>query len=214
MQKLLTQLLFLLLAAPVAYAVDKIVVLGLFKDKAVVEIDGKQRVLTVGKASPEGVKLISADSKAAVLEVDGQTASYTLGTHIGSTFAGPSPQAIVQIWPNDMGMYMVSGSINDLPISFLVDTGATNVAMNEHQAKRIGLDFKLEGTEGQAQTASGITRVYYVNLKRVKVGDIGMRDVQAAVLEGDYPTEVLLGMSFLSKVEMTRAGRLLELRKR
>ncbi|MEE8055699.1 MAG: TIGR02281 family clan AA aspartic protease [Gammaproteobacteria bacterium] len=213
MRKYLLFVLLLFFSGPLAFAVDKLVVLGLFTDKAVVEIDGKQRVLTVGKTSPEGVTLVSANSKEAILEVDGQRASYTLGTHIGSTFVGPSPQATVQIWPNETGMYLVNGSINDFPINFLVDTGATNIAMNGNQARRLGLDFKLEGTVGRAQTASGITKVYYVNLKKIKVGDITLHDVQAAVLEGDFPTEVLLGMSFLSKVEMNRRGRLLELRK-
>jgi len=81
MLKLLQCLLLFILTVNVS-AVDKITVSGLFNDKAVVTIDGKQRLLKVGKPSPEGVLLISANAKEAVIEVDGEQKTYTLGQHI------------------------------------------------------------------------------------------------------------------------------------
>src|SRR4051812_2537694 len=68
------------------------------------------------------------------------------------------------------------------PIKFLVDTGASTVAMNKHQAKRLGLDYKLDSVEGQASTASGIARAYYLTLKRVRVGEIELKEVPAVVV--------------------------------
>jgi aspartyl protease family protein len=153
-------LLALIASVPCAIALEKIVVLGLFKGKAIVEIDGRKRSLTAGATSPEGVRLIAANSNEALIEVNGKRGTYTLGTHIGSTYAPVSPQATVQIWPDATGMYTVEGSINQFPIKFLVDTGASTVAMNKHQAKRLGLDYKFNSVEGAATTASGIARTY------------------------------------------------------
>lgn len=207
-------LLALIAGAPYATAVERIVVLGLFKDKAVVEIDGKKRSLTAGAVSPEGVGLISANSSEAVIEADGRRGTYTLGAHIGGIYASASPQATVQIWPDAMGMYTVDGSVNQFPVRFLVDTGATAVALNKHQARRLGLDYQLKGVEGMTSTASGITRAYYLTLKKVKVGDIELSDVDAVIIDSDFPLVSLLGMSFLNRVDMTRNGRILELRKK
>ena len=202
------------LFAPLAIAVEKIVVLGLFKDKAIVKIDGKQHVLSAGQTSPEGVRLISANSEQAVLEINGTSSTYKLGTHIGSQFAQPSAGRSVQIWPDSHGMYATVGSINGYPVDFLVDTGATLIALNRNQAKRLGIDYLVDGIKGTSSTASGVVTTYYVQLKKVRVGEIELRSVDAAVVDGDFPREVLLGNSFLNRLNMRRDGRMLELRKK
>jgi aspartyl protease family protein len=148
-------------------AIDKLMVLGLFKDKAIVEIDGKRRVLSRGKTTPEGVRLITANSDQAVIEIYGEQGAYKVGTHISSSYVEASPQATVRIWPDAMGMYQVNGSINEFLVKFLVDTGATLVAMNKNQAKRLGLDYKLDGIASRMTTASGIAKAYYLTLKKV-----------------------------------------------
>ena len=199
---------------PPAVATGRITVLGLFKDKAVVEIDGRQSVLKAGAAGPGGVKLISANSKEAVIEVDGQRGTYRVGSHIGSQFVPAAGGRTFQIAPDAMGMYFTDGTINGHTVKFLVDTGATFVAMNRHQARRIGLDYKMEGEEGTSQTAAGVVRAYYLMLKRVTVGDITQNDVQAAVIDGDHPAEILLGNSFLGRLDLERAGQILMLKSR
>lgn len=206
-------LLFLLcLSLPLA-AVEEVMVLGLFKDKAVLRIDGNRRVLAVGQTSPEGVKLIAADSDGATLEIDGEERRLPLGSHIGATYSAPQ-QPEVQIWPDTDGMYKAVGSINGFPVNFLVDTGATSIAMNERQARRLGIDFRLKGKPGTVTTASGVVEVYGVRLDRVKVGDILLRNVQAVVLTGGRPEEVLLGMSFLGRLDMRRDGQVMLLKKK
>lgn len=195
-----------------ARAQSDIVVHGLFKDRAIITVRGKQHLLTVGKPTPEGIELISADSQSAVLEVDGERKTYTLGTHISSTYTTPGPGTRVRIWPDVVGMYVVDGSINGFPTRFLVDTGATLVAMNRNVARRLGIEYKLDGREGTTTTASGVTRAYYVELDKVRIGDIELHDIRAAVIDGDYPNEVLLGNSFLGRLDMARDGRVLELR--
>jgi len=197
-----------------AAAVEDIAVVGLFKNKAVLEIDGKRRVLALGETSPEGVTLVSATTETAVLEFGGERTEYRLGSRISSRFAPAPTGASMQILPDASGMYMVSGSINGFAIRFLVDTGATVVAMNRHQARRMGLDYRLNGIEGSVETASGVNRAFYVVLDRVRVGDIELRQVNATVIDGDYPKDVLLGNSFLGRLDLMRNGKILELRKK
>ncbi|RKZ35766.1 MAG: TIGR02281 family clan AA aspartic protease, partial [Gammaproteobacteria bacterium] len=145
---------------------------------------------------------------------NGKQDKYALGTRIGTTFAAPAKQPVVQIWPTSRGMYEVTGSINGYPVKFLVDTGATLIAMNAPQARRLGIDYRVVGEPGLSSTASGIAKTYAVKLDRVRVGDIQLKDVDAAVIDGNFPTEVLLGNSFLNRLDMKREGKALLLRKK
>ena len=94
------------LIAGLVQAAD-ILVLGLFKDMAILRVDDKQYKLRTGEASPEGIKLIAADSEQAVLEINGQRETYSLGSHISSSFTAPEKSGAI-IRPIN-GMYQVSG---------------------------------------------------------------------------------------------------------
>lgn len=212
--KLFIYVLALLTSYPV-FAIDKITINGLFKDKAIVTIDGKQRILKKDKASPEGALLIKANSKEATIEINGKQEVYTLGTQIGSnTPSNSTAGEKLIIVPDSNGSYSISGKINGSSVHFLVDTGASLVSMNRNVAKRAGIDYKLEGTEGRSQTASGISKIYIVNLKRVRIGNIELHNVKGSVHDSDFPSITLLGMSFLSKLDMRREGRIMELHKK
>jgi len=195
-------------------ATGNIEILGLFKGKAVVKIDGQRRVLVQGESSREGITLISADSEKAVIEVDGERRTHTLNSKISSSFSKPGAGKLITIAPDRGGMYATSGIINGFKVNFLVDTGASAVAMNSHLAKRLGLDYRLEGREVVIDTASGRDRGYVMNLRQVRVGDIVLSDVEAVISTGDFPTTPLLGMSFLGRLNMKREGRLLQLEKK
>lgn len=214
MYKKITCSIFLLIFIHTCYAIDKIIVIGLFKDKAIITLDGKQRLLTSGETSPEGVTLISANSNEAVLEINGVRNHYTIGTHIGSRFRGPTGQKTVSIAADSQGMYWVNGSINDFQVKFIIDTGATLISLNKHQARRIGLDYKMDGKESLTSTASGLDKVYLMKLKKVTVGDIELHDITAAVHDSNFPEAVLLGNSFLSRIDMKREGGLMQLQKK
>lgn len=208
-------LLFIVLAALAAgaMAVGKITVVGLFKDTAIVIIDGQRRLLRSGDTSPEGVKLISATSTEALLEIDGEQKRFGLGGQVGGKLAPPE-QATVRIWPTPNRMYVVVGSINGYPVDFVVDTGATLVSLSGREARRLGIDYRVVGTPGHSTTASGVAEIYLVNLDRVRVGDIELRNVKGAVHDGDFPPATLLGMSFLGRVNMRQDGPVLELEKK
>ncbi len=148
------------------------------------------------------------------MEIDGQRGTYTLGQHIGSTFAQPAAGETVTIAPDDGGHYEVNGSINGFRVRFLVDTGATSIAMNRNEAKRLGIDYK-RGRQGLSETASGIIKSYNVGLRTVKVGNIKLSNIEGAVIDSNYfPSIVLLGNTFLDHVNIVREGRLMELKAR
>ncbi len=197
-----------------AVAVERLRVVALFSDKAMVEIDGKKRLLKKGKTSPEGVLLISADARGAVLEIDGKRESYELGRHVSASYSKPKVQE-VQIWRNTQGSYTTVGTINGRTVNMLVDTGASSVAMSEVEARRLAIPYRLTGKVVRVSTASsGNVKGYRVLLDRVQVGDILLRNVQGTVIEGSSPREVLLGMTFLGQLQMENSGSMLLLKTR
>ena len=204
--------LALLVFSAALHADTTLYFIGQFGDKAVIHIDGKQQVLKVGETSREGIKLLSVDSNNAVISHNGkkQTLGFTPST--GQTYKIRS-NTEVKVWEDQHGSFRTPGSINGQLVNFLIDTGASTVAMNEVVAGKLGIDFRYSGTLTTVATASGIVSAYNVKLGSVKVGDIELRNIQATVLEGGFPLEVLLGMSFLSRLELERKGNLITLRK-
>ena len=193
----------------------KITIQGLFNNTAVVTIDGSRHILKVGGSPVDGVVLISANSKEAVIEIDGQQDTYKLGQHIGTTFKKPPPGKIVTIAPDAGGHYEVNGNINGFQVKFLVDTGATRVTMNRSEAKRLGINYKLDGKQGFSQTASGTIKSYTVDLETVMVGSIKLRNIKGGVIASDdSPPIILLGNAFLDRVNIVREGRLMKLKER
>ncbi len=93
------------------------------------------------------------------------------------------------------------GSINGRPVRFLIDTGANIIAMNSRMARNLGIDFS-GGKIMTATTAGGAIRSWEVILGAVQVGEIRVTNVQGAVLEGEFPKDILLGMSFLRRVKI------------
>jgi aspartyl protease family protein len=197
-----------------AHAVDEIALHALFKDKAIFVIDGARRVLATGETSKEGVRLIATDTAAeqATVEIDGKRETVTLGV-VMSGFQ-PAKQASITLWAGSGGHFFAQGSINGLAVRFLVDTGATIVALSGDEARRLGIDYLKKGRPGYANTAGGVVRSYSLKLEKVEVGSITLYNVDAGIVEGSYPREPLLGMSFLGQLDMRREGDKMELTQR
>jgi aspartyl protease family protein len=206
-------LLLIWLISSHAFAVEQIVVEALFTDKAMVSVDGVRRLLKLNKSSPEGLRLISATSKEAVIELNGERQTYPLGGHITTRFSKPE-HLTAKVWRNKAGAYTTVGTINGLTVNFLVDTGATAVAMHANEAKRLGISYRIEGNPIYVNTANGAAKAYEVTLDRVQVGDIILRQVRGFVIDGSGPVRVLLGMSFLNRVKMEDQGAVLLLEQR
>ncbi|MBV2204803.1 retropepsin-like aspartic protease family protein [Pseudomonas phenolilytica] len=190
----------LLLLPSLAVSAPMVQVVGLFPGAAVLNVDGQRKLVKVGQAGPGGVEVVSADSRGAVLRVGGVERSYGLSReYSGAGYAAPEKTQL-SVAKGVGGHYWIAGSINGQPVQFLVDTGATSVAINENQARRLGIDYRAAGQPLLVNTASGTAKAWRVRLNSVKVGSIDVLGVEAVVLEGESPSEALLGMSFLGRV--------------
>jgi aspartyl protease family protein len=185
-----------MLASAPAAAAD-IHVVALTAGKAVVSINGgKPRALAVGQVV-EGVKLLSADSQR-------RTLGPGEGAAVATTAFGNSSDRATLV-ADSSGHFITAGVVNGTTLRFLVDTGATAVVLSSADARRSGVNY-LAGTRSFTQTANGVIPIYNVKIDTLRVGDITLNNVDAAVIEGDKLPIALLGMSFLNRMEMRREG--------
>jgi aspartyl protease family protein len=197
-----------------ARAETQINVVGLFSGKAILAINGgKPKTYATGQTTPEGVRILSADSAKVVLEVDGKRRELGMGQGISIGGGAGSGAQTATLYGNNDGHFVGEGYINGSPFRFLVDTGATTVAMSSTEARRLGLNY-INGQVGAASTAGGMVKAYRVGLNSVKIGNIVLHQVDAMVLEGDSPSIVLLGMTVLNRVQMERDGLVMTLTKK
>lgn len=180
----------------------RIEVAGLLGEKAVLVIDGKQKVMQIGETAAEGIKLIAVEAEGVTLEIGGKSDYYPLGSKQVHTSYSVNVKTVERIYRDSSGMFRTMGSINGYPVSFLIDTGASIVAMNSIQAKRLGIQYLLDGEPAMVSTAAGNVKAYNVRLKNVSVGQIRLADIDAVVIEGTHPEDVLLGMSFLGRLNV------------
>lgn len=110
---------------------------------------------------------------------------------------------------NRAGHYVTDGFINGVPVTFLLDTGATGVALSSEVARATGV---VPGKAIMTRTANGTAKGYRTTLKTVAVGNIEQRHVPATISPGLATREVLLGMSFLKHLELTQRGDTLTLK--
>ncbi|HEX7038029.1 MAG TPA: retropepsin-like aspartic protease [Pseudomonadales bacterium] len=202
-------LLFGSAAAAGEAAAPPVEVLALFKDRALLRDATGEHLLKEGETSPLGVTLVEADATGARVRYRDRVHELTLSRHVSGRFEAAERQR-VSINPDVHGQYRIRGAINGQFVNFLVDTGASVVAMSRRHAATLGID-PASGREGAVQTAQGVIRSHFVSLDEVTVGSITARNVQAAVIDGNYPVEILLGMSFLRNVGMEEAGGVLTL---
>jgi aspartyl protease family protein len=198
------------LACTTAWATS-ISVVGLFKDKAIVSIDGgKPRTLSAGQTI-QGVKLISADSDSASVDIEGKRRTLSMGqSFAGGTATDSRPN--ISLTADARGHFAAAGALNGYPMTFLVDTGATAIAISAAEAKRIGIDYR-SGQPVGVGTAAGVVPAWRVKFNTVKVGGISVNQVDGMVVETGLNVP-LLGMSFLNRMEMKRDGQTMTLTQR
>lgn len=115
----------------------------------------------------------------------------------------------VVLQQNRAGHYVANGAINGHRVTFLLDTGATSVSVPASIAGPLGLK---RGAPLRANTANGTITTYATRLDEVQLGNISIENVRADINPHMQGTEVLLGMSFLRKLEFTQRGRELTIR--
>ena len=117
--------------------------------------------------------------------------------------------AEVRLHQNRYGHYVATGKINNKPVTFLLDTGATLISIPSSIAEKLQLK---KGYPSKSRTANGTITVYGTNLDSVSIGAIELQNIRATInpyMEGE---EILLGMSFMKHLEMTQKGNMMVLR--
>jgi aspartyl protease family protein len=183
---------------------------GRMGDRALIVVNGQAHTLAVG-ASAAGVKLLRWAGEQAEVETPGGRLMLRVGgtpAQIGAAAPVAAGREIVMsVGPG--GHFTPQGAINGRPVRFMVDTGATLVALGRAEAERLGLDL-ANAQQGMTQTANGPVRVHVVVLDRVRVGEVEITNVGAVVTPQDMPF-VLLGNSFLGRFQMQRVNDVMRL---
>ncbi len=203
--------LFLLLAATHAAASD-VSLIGTFgSTAAILSVNGgAPKTVKVGQ-SYGGVKLVAVENDRATVEADGKRRILVRGQTWSSGSANTGAQSVT-LAAGAGGHFIAEGQINGGPIRFLVDTGATAIAIPSSDAVRLRIDYR-NGRRVTTQTAGGPTTAYLVTLDSVRVGGIELQNVEAIVIEQGLPI-ALLGNTFLNRMEMRREGQTMTLTRR
>ena len=198
---------------------------GLFPGKVLVSLDGgAPRSLAPGQKTAEGISVIAVGADSATLEFGGRRRVLRMGESMAGNATGPGATALqagaaappagsadIVLAPDSRGHYLTVGAINDRAVKFVVDTGASVVWISAEVATRAGIDYR-RGQSILVNTAGGTRNAFAVQLPSVRVGSITLTNVDGAVGEGVGTGDTgLLGMSFLSRLAMTRDGNLLRL---
>jgi aspartyl protease family protein len=182
--------------------------------KALLMINGAPHTLSVG-SSIKGVTLKRVMPGQAEIEIAGKTLLVMMGgapASVGGGGGGGASGREILIAAGPGGHFVTSGQINGKPVQFMVDTGATVVAMGRGEAERLGIDWK-GGQRGMSQTAAGVVTAHGVSLTSVRIGDVEVFGVNAMILPAEMPF-VLLGNSFLTRFSMRRDSDVMRLEKR
>ncbi|HET7834958.1 MAG TPA: TIGR02281 family clan AA aspartic protease [Variovorax sp.] len=208
-------LLALLFAAACALAQAQSVTLtGTIGSRAILIVNGgAPKTLAIGE-SFQGVKLVSLQGEQATVEAEGKRVGLRMDTPVSIGGGGPAGGGGTRIVlpASSGGHFMAQGAINGRSVNFMLDTGATTIALSAADAQRIGLDFS-KGQPVRMNTANGVSQGYRVKLGSVRVGDVEVYDVDAIVSPEPMPY-ILLGNSFISRFSMRRDADQMVLEKR
>ena len=190
---------------------------GVMGSKAMLVVNGQPQMMAVGETRG-GIRLVSLQGDVAQVEFGGRVqglrvgaSPVSVGSNPGALAGGGSGREIVMT-AGPGGHFITGGAINGQAVSFMVDTGATTVALSQAEATRIGLDLRT-GERGLGSTANGLVPVLNLTLNSVRVGDVEVSNVAATVLPAQMP-HVLLGNSFLTRFNMRRENDVMRLERR
>jgi aspartyl protease family protein len=205
--------LALALAAGLA-AAQSVSLQGMLGNRALLIVDGAPPRTVAPGETHKGVKVLSTLGDQAVVDIAGRQYTLRVGDAPASV-GGNGGNAIgtrIVLTASGGGHFVTQGQINGKAVVFMVDTGATSVAMGVNDADRLGIDYR-SGRLGRTNTANGAVTVYQVKLASVRIGDVEVHDIDAAVLPMPM-NNILLGNSFLTRFQMTRNNDQLVLERR
>jgi aspartyl protease family protein len=204
----------LLAAAAAVHAASSVTLTGSIGSRAILIVnDNPPKTVAVGETY-QGVKLVSLQSEQAVVELEGKRVNLRMDTPVsiggGVSLGGGGSRVVLSA--DSRGHFMTQGAINGRPVTFMLDTGATAIALSADDAQRIGLDYS-KGQRVVMNTANGQAPGYRLRLQSVRVGDVEVYDVDAIVSPQSMPF-VLLGNSFINRFSMRRDADQMVLEKR
>jgi len=197
---------------------SRVALVGTMGQQAVLVIDGgAPRGVKVGE-SHRGVRLVSVGANDAVIEVEGQRQTLLLGAAPqdlaarGGGGAGDGGARQIVLQGDSRGHFTTPGTINGRSVTFMVDTGATVIAIGKAEADRLGIPYQ-QGQRVGIRTANGDAVGWRVSLTSVRVGEVEVFNVDAVVQPAEMPF-VLLGNSFLTRFQMKRENDVMTLERR
>jgi len=212
--KLQTAVLLAAVLAATSAQAQSVALAGMMGSKALLVVNGTApKTVAVGE-SHQGVKVISTSGDQAVVEQDGKRSTLRVGeapVHMSAGKSGGKGNRIVLV-AGSGSHFITAGQINGKAVQFMVDTGATSVAMGAQDAERAGVNFKA-GQPVMISTANGSVQGYRIKLDSVRVGDVEVFGVDAVVTPQPMPF-MLLGNSFLTRFQMLRENDQMTLTKR
>lgn len=205
---------FVLLFLGSAAHAQSVALAGMLGSKALLVVNGTAPKSVAAGETHEGVKVISTSGDQAVVEQDGKRTTLRVGeapVNMAASKTGGKGNRIVLV-AGTGGHFMTAGQINGKAVQFMVDTGATSVAMGAQDAERTGINFKA-GQPVMMSTANGNVQGYRIRLDSVRVGDVEVFGIDAVVTPQPMPY-MLLGNSFLTRFQMLRENDQMTLTKR
>jgi aspartyl protease family protein len=199
-RRLLAPALLLLCGAAQAQSV---VLTGILGSKALLLVDGKAPRGVAPGETYSGVKVLSVAGDTVVVDVAGQRVTLKMGdspTQVGAR--APAGGNRIVLTADSRGHFVTAGRINNQAMQFMVDTGASVIAMSAAEAERMGIDYR-KGQPVGMNTANGAVQGYRVRLATVRIGEVQLTELEAVVTPASM-TYVLLGNNFLTQFQMTR----------
>ena len=200
--------LFVCLSTTLAFCLpaqaQDVALAGILGGKALLVVNGSAPRGVAPGESHMGVQVVSVGREDAVVDSAGGRRSLRLGeapVRVGGSGTG---QRVV-LKADARGHFVSSGQINGRIMQYMVDTGASTIAIGRPDAERMGLKFEEQGQSVRMNTANGVAQGWRMRLDSVRVGDVELRGVDAIVTPQPMPY-VLLGNSFLREFEMSRNG--------
>lgn len=192
---------------------QEIRVLGLFKNMAVLNINDHRTVMHVGDRREGNVRLLAANSEKALFEIKGRRVELSLSDNNSIRTDLPSSGGHQAQLISNGGLYGVTGAVNGQLADFVVDTGASYVTMSPQQAQMLHLDYHT-GKKVMMNTANGKATAHVFTIKTLRIGGIELHNVDGAVMSNLSSSKILLGMSFLSQVDMRHGTGFMVLKQR
>lgn len=207
----LAALLALCLAPSWAHA-QAVALAGMLGSKALLVVDANPPKAVGAGDEFQGVKVIAVTKEEATIEISGARRTLRLGEAPVSVGARSGSGKRIVLMADSRGHFVNTGTINGRVMQYMVDTGASTIAIGRNDADRMVLNYR-NGEPVRMNTANGVAQGWRIRLDSVRLGDVEVLGVEAIVTPEPMPY-VLLGNSFLTQFQMTRINDQMVLEKR